>query len=222
MSVGVTDGRLTVLATRHRTSDIRQGPEVVLAAALELVREVLDGGRGRPADGRRDRRTGSGRLPPRRLGVAADHAGLGRLPGPRRRVPRARLPGRARQRRERAGRGGAARRRRQGRPGLPVREDRHRHRLRHRHRRRALPRRRTAAPATSGTSGSRTSGRPAPAATPAASRRSPAARRWPATPTAAPAAAARRRWRRCSRRRASSPPPTSASRSPRATPRRCS
>ena len=41
MSVGVTDGRLTVLATRHRTSDIRQGPEVVLATALELVREVM-------------------------------------------------------------------------------------------------------------------------------------------------------------------------------------
>ena len=41
MSVGVTDGRLTVLSTRSRQSDIRQGPEVVLAAALELVREVL-------------------------------------------------------------------------------------------------------------------------------------------------------------------------------------
>jgi len=41
MSVGITDGRLAVLATRHRTSDIRQGPEVVLATALELVREVL-------------------------------------------------------------------------------------------------------------------------------------------------------------------------------------
>ncbi len=41
MSVGVTDGRLAVLATRHRTSDIRQGPEVVLATALELVREVM-------------------------------------------------------------------------------------------------------------------------------------------------------------------------------------
>ncbi|KQW49020.1 ROK family transcriptional regulator [Nocardioides sp. Root1257] len=42
MSVGVTDGRLTVLATRDSASDIRQGPEVVLAAALRLVREVLD------------------------------------------------------------------------------------------------------------------------------------------------------------------------------------
>jgi len=42
MSVGVTDGRLAVLTTRHQNCDIRQGPEVVLAAALELVREVLD------------------------------------------------------------------------------------------------------------------------------------------------------------------------------------
>ncbi|WP_395659457.1 ROK family transcriptional regulator [Nocardioides sp.] len=42
MSVGVTDGRLAVLATRHRDCDIRQGPEPVLATALELVREVLD------------------------------------------------------------------------------------------------------------------------------------------------------------------------------------
>ena len=41
LSVGVTDGRLAVLATRHRACDIRQGPEVVLAAALELLREVL-------------------------------------------------------------------------------------------------------------------------------------------------------------------------------------
>jgi glucokinase-like ROK family protein len=42
MSVGVTDGRLNVLATRNRPSDIRDGPEKVLATALECVREVLD------------------------------------------------------------------------------------------------------------------------------------------------------------------------------------
>lgn len=42
ISVGVTDGRLSVLNTRHRDCDIKQGPEVVLAVALELVREVLD------------------------------------------------------------------------------------------------------------------------------------------------------------------------------------
>ena len=41
LSVGVTDGRLTVLGTRHRDCDIRSGPETVLAAALEEVRAVL-------------------------------------------------------------------------------------------------------------------------------------------------------------------------------------
>ncbi|HYF74484.1 MAG TPA: ROK family transcriptional regulator [Nocardioides sp.] len=41
MSVGVTDGRLAVLATRHHPCDVRQGPEVVLATALEQVRELL-------------------------------------------------------------------------------------------------------------------------------------------------------------------------------------
>ncbi|WP_217702524.1 ROK family transcriptional regulator [Nocardioides guangzhouensis] len=42
MSVGVTDGRLAVLATRTRECDIRQGPEAVLATALELARETLE------------------------------------------------------------------------------------------------------------------------------------------------------------------------------------
>jgi glucokinase-like ROK family protein len=42
LSVGVTDGRLAVLATRHEACDIRVGPEKVLATALTLVREVLD------------------------------------------------------------------------------------------------------------------------------------------------------------------------------------
>jgi glucokinase-like ROK family protein len=41
LSVGVTDGRLAVLATRHRASDIRRGPEIVLAEALDLLREVM-------------------------------------------------------------------------------------------------------------------------------------------------------------------------------------
>ena len=89
-------------------------------------------GGGRPADGGRGGRARPGRLPPRGVGVAADHAGLGRLPGPRRPVAGAGLPGRARQRRQRAGRGRAARRRRPQRAGLPLRQDRHRHRLRHR------------------------------------------------------------------------------------------
>jgi glucokinase-like ROK family protein len=41
LSVGVTDGRLAVLATRSRPCDVREGPEVVLASAIEMVREVL-------------------------------------------------------------------------------------------------------------------------------------------------------------------------------------
>ena len=42
MSVGVTDGRLAVLAMHTRPCDIRQGPEAVLAAALDVVHKVLD------------------------------------------------------------------------------------------------------------------------------------------------------------------------------------
>jgi glucokinase-like ROK family protein len=41
LSVGITDGRLAVLATRHTACDIRQGPEIVLASALGLLREVM-------------------------------------------------------------------------------------------------------------------------------------------------------------------------------------
>ncbi len=41
MSVGVTDGRLAVLATRSQQCDIREGPEVVLATALQVVREIM-------------------------------------------------------------------------------------------------------------------------------------------------------------------------------------
>jgi len=41
VSVGVTDGRLSTLAARHRQCDIRQGPETVLALGLEMVREVM-------------------------------------------------------------------------------------------------------------------------------------------------------------------------------------
>jgi glucokinase-like ROK family protein len=42
MSVGVTDGRLAVLAMHSRPCDIRQGPEAVLAVALDVVHKVLD------------------------------------------------------------------------------------------------------------------------------------------------------------------------------------
>src|SRR4051794_38737593 len=41
LSVGVTDGRLGMLAVRERACDIHQGPEAVLATALEVAREVL-------------------------------------------------------------------------------------------------------------------------------------------------------------------------------------
>jgi glucokinase-like ROK family protein len=42
LSVGVTDGRLTTLKIRQRACDVRQGPEVVLAVALETLREVME------------------------------------------------------------------------------------------------------------------------------------------------------------------------------------
>jgi glucokinase-like ROK family protein len=42
LAVGVTDGRVAVLAIRRRPCDIRQGPEKVLAIALEMVQEALD------------------------------------------------------------------------------------------------------------------------------------------------------------------------------------
>jgi glucokinase-like ROK family protein len=41
LSVGVTDGRLATLKVRQRPCDIKQGPEVVLALALETLREVM-------------------------------------------------------------------------------------------------------------------------------------------------------------------------------------
>ncbi|HEY9251725.1 MAG TPA: ROK family transcriptional regulator, partial [Nocardioides sp.] len=42
MSVGLTDGRLSVIGTRTRACDIRSGPEKVLATALDEVRALLD------------------------------------------------------------------------------------------------------------------------------------------------------------------------------------
>ena len=41
LSVGVTDGRLTTLGVQRRECDIKQGPEVVLAQALQTLREVM-------------------------------------------------------------------------------------------------------------------------------------------------------------------------------------
>src|SRR3954453_7515876 len=41
LSVGVTDGRLTTLAVQHRECDIKQGPEKVLALALDTTRKLM-------------------------------------------------------------------------------------------------------------------------------------------------------------------------------------
>jgi glucokinase-like ROK family protein len=41
LSVGITDGRLSTLAVRHEPCDIRQGPEQVLALALETTRKLM-------------------------------------------------------------------------------------------------------------------------------------------------------------------------------------
>src|SRR4051794_325798 len=41
LSVGVTDGRLGLLAVHERACDVRSGPEPVLATVLEVAREVL-------------------------------------------------------------------------------------------------------------------------------------------------------------------------------------
>lgn len=42
LSVGITDGRLTVLAARTLACDIQQGPEVVLRTALDGMAELVD------------------------------------------------------------------------------------------------------------------------------------------------------------------------------------
>jgi len=41
LSVGVTDGRLTTLAVKHRDCDIKDGPEKVLALGLQVLREAM-------------------------------------------------------------------------------------------------------------------------------------------------------------------------------------
>src|SRR4051812_40766747 len=41
LSVGITDGRLSTLAMEQRDCDITQGPEVVLALALETTRTLM-------------------------------------------------------------------------------------------------------------------------------------------------------------------------------------
>ena len=132
ISVGVTDGRLAVLAMNTRPCDIRQGPEVVLAAALDLVHKVLDQagveqpmGAGVGVPGPVDFNRGVSVSPPIMPGwdgypvrdALSLELGRSVVLDNDVNVPR---------------RGRAARRRRPQLAGLPLRQDRHRHRLRHR------------------------------------------------------------------------------------------
>ena len=189
IDVEVINGRLEPVAAYREAADIRSGPEGDPAPGQRAARQGQGRRRLRAARRGRHRRAGAGQLPRRRAGLAADHAGLGPLPGARAARPRARLPGGGGQRRQHHGDRRAARR---GRPlgrRLPLRQDRHRHRLRHPPRPARSTGASTAAPATSGTSRSTRTGRCAPAATSAAWRRCSAAPRWPATRSPRPAAA---------------------------------
>ena len=161
------------------------GPKAILHAGQRDPRQVQGGGRVRAAARDRHRRARAGQLPRRRAGVAADHARLGPVPGARGARPRARLPGRGRQRREHHGHRRALRRRGALGRQPAVRQDRHRHRLRHLPRRRGLPGHRRLRRRHRAHPGRRRTGRCARAATSAASRRSSAAPRWPGTRTAA-------------------------------------
>ena len=142
LSVGVTDGRVAVLATRSIDCDIRKGPEPVLATALSEARALIDElgidrpmGAGIAVPGPVDFHRGVPVSPPimpgwdgypvrdalsRELGCPAvlDNDVNGMALGE-----------------QHAGVREVA-------PGLPLRQDRHRDRLRHRRRRRALPGRR--------------------------------------------------------------------------------
>ncbi len=88
---------------------------------------------------RRHRRPRTGPLPRGRTGRPADHARLGRLPRPGGAQSGTRLPGHGRQRREPHGDGRAARGSRPYHGRLPLRQDRHRDRLRHRRGRPGAP-----------------------------------------------------------------------------------
>ncbi len=139
IDVEVVNGRLEPVAAYAEPADIRTGPKVILQRVNELLHKAKADGAYERARRGRHRRARAGQLPRRRAGLAADHAGLGPLPGARAAHPRARLPGGGRQRRQHHGDRRAARR---GRPlgrRLPLREDRHRHRLRHLPGRRGLP-----------------------------------------------------------------------------------
>ena len=129
-------------AAYSEPADIRTGPKAILHRVNEILAKFKAEGAYERLPRHRHRRARAGELPRRRAGVAADHAGLGPLPGPRAARPRARLPGRGRQRREHHDHRRAVRRRRPLGRQPAVRQDRHRHRLRHLPQWRGLPRHR--------------------------------------------------------------------------------
>ena len=113
-AVAVTDGRLGRAGQVAEGGNIRRRPRTVLAEAIELARRPLPS-RVAETSAARHRRARAGQLPGGRPGVAADHAGLGPLPGPRRGLRRTGLPGPGGQRRQRHGAG------RDSTPGSPDR-----------------------------------------------------------------------------------------------------
>ena len=209
----ITDGELRLArARRARPPTSASARRPSSQQALDLVAKLRAEGAADERARRRRRRARAGQLARGRPGDAADHAGLGPLPGARHARRGARPPGHGRQRRQHHG---ARRAARGDAPAASTTSSSSR----------SAPAsaagssstaRSTAgadgAPATSATSASTTPAPSAPAATTAASRPSSAARRWPATPRRPPAPAARP----CSpsgwRRRARSPPRTSARR----------
>ena len=139
IDVEVVNGRLEPVAALRRAGRHPLRPEGDPAPGQRAAAQGPGRRRVRAARRGRRRRTRAGQLPRRRAGLAADHAGLGPLPGARAAHPGARLPGGGRQRRQHHGDRRAARRRRPLGRRLPLRQDRHRHRLRHLPHRRGLP-----------------------------------------------------------------------------------
>ena len=123
--VALADLAGRIVVHRQEPSDIAAGPEAVLARVEQLFEEcVAEAGGDRSLWG-----IGSASLgrssSSRPTGLAADHAGLGRLP-PARAICRARRPGLGRQRRQRDGARRAHGRLRPRRRRLRLRQDRHR------------------------------------------------------------------------------------------------
>ncbi|GAB3942955.1 hypothetical protein GCM10027614_30880 [Micromonospora vulcania] len=130
MDVEVVNGRLEPVAHYAEPADIRNGPKVTLQRVNELLHKAR-------VDGAYERLDAVGIGVPGPVSfrdgvpVSPDHARLGPLSGARAAHPGARLPGGRRQRRQHHGDRRAARRRRPLGGRLPLREDRHRNRVRH-------------------------------------------------------------------------------------------